>query len=344
MRMSIDDVNARGGVKAGGKTYRYEPILVDDKLTSEGGREAANRLVLAEKVQFIVGSLQVDTAGAQAITEPNKVLVLANSAADRSLGSTYPLTLQAGIAHQRMRVPAVYEWLSADHPEVKSVAIIQSDDVNGQGYADTAEAAAKAKNLVVVAREFFPTDIKDFTPLVTRVLRQAPEAIDIGGAGAGVYFTSLAKALYDQGFRNKPIMAVAADTNAIRQNIAILDGFLTAVLIDYTSDVVSAQAKAIIKRYIDAYGETELEVSNLSSYNIPFVLKQAIEKAGGPESPENIAQLLRDNTWETIFGQQSRFVGARTFGLAAVLEQPIYLSKVEAGKLVTFKVLKGTMD
>lgn len=55
-RMGIDDVNAKGGIKAGGKSYLLEAVTADEKFTAEGGREAANRLVLADKVNFIIGA------------------------------------------------------------------------------------------------------------------------------------------------------------------------------------------------------------------------------------------------------------------------------------------------
>ena len=55
IEIAIEEINAAGGFKAGGKTYKLELIMYDDQYTGAGGKAAAERLVNQDKVKFIVG-------------------------------------------------------------------------------------------------------------------------------------------------------------------------------------------------------------------------------------------------------------------------------------------------
>jgi branched-chain amino acid transport system substrate-binding protein len=50
------EVNARGGLKVGGETYRIEIVWEDDKYNAASGRMAAEKLVNRDRVKFILGS------------------------------------------------------------------------------------------------------------------------------------------------------------------------------------------------------------------------------------------------------------------------------------------------
>jgi len=54
MRLQIDMYNAAGGVQIGDKTYKIEYVLEDDRGTGEGGATVANKLILRDKVDYIL--------------------------------------------------------------------------------------------------------------------------------------------------------------------------------------------------------------------------------------------------------------------------------------------------
>ncbi len=344
IRLGIDDVNAKGGIKVGGKSYRLEAVTVDDKGTSEGGREAANRLVLGEKVKIIMGGGTAQTAGAQALTEPNKEMMLSNTILDSSGGSRFPLTFAIG-PHLAMRDAAIYAWLAKAHPSTKRVVFTAQDDSSGRQVTKLAVPSAKKAGMEVVAQEFYPVDTKDFSPIVTRILRHNPDALDGSAAGRGTLLLGLAKALREQGYQ-KPHFGVSADMSAVQEGVSFLEGFTVPVLADLNSSVVTAAERELCKRYVAKYGERELETFAVPIYNAPLILQQAAEKAGTVDDVEKIASVLRTSEFETLWSKQygkSRFGGEKNYGQNFTLEQPIYMSGVRKGKVVTFDGIKGTM-
>src|SRR5215467_11610027 len=75
MELAVEDVNAKGGVKAGGKTYKLELVMYDDQYTGQGGKAAAERLVNQDNVKFIIGPVGSPPAlGVISVTNPAKVI------------------------------------------------------------------------------------------------------------------------------------------------------------------------------------------------------------------------------------------------------------------------------
>jgi branched-chain amino acid transport system substrate-binding protein len=57
LQIAIDEVNERGGLKVGGKTYELKQVIYDDTYTGQGWTTAANRMIFEDKVKFIIGSI-----------------------------------------------------------------------------------------------------------------------------------------------------------------------------------------------------------------------------------------------------------------------------------------------
>ena len=343
IELALTEINARGGVSVGGASYRLEAVVVDDRYTADGAREAARRLVFGEQARFILGSLGVATAEAQATTEPNKVLLLSFSSPDRSLGPSFPLTFQAGLPHVRARLNALYQVVAKQHPELKRVLAIDGSDA-ARGTADLSEAVAETMGFKVVAKEIVRVDSTDFTALAQRIIAANPDALDIS-AGAGPAFLALMRTLHDEGF-HRPAFGLFGDAMAMRDAASLVEGYVTPLLSDWQAGVVGSGERELIKRYVDRYGERELDVRAIAMYTVPHLLAQSMELAGTVDETPKIAQVLRAGEWETVWSPQwgkARFVGAQTFGLAQLLEQPIYFSRIENGRVVTFEAVKGTL-
>ena len=93
IQLAIDDLNAAGGFKAEGKTYKLELIMYDDQYTGQGGKAAAERLVNQDKVKFIIGPVGSPPAlGVISVTNPAKVLALTDGYAPQILKNDTPDT------------------------------------------------------------------------------------------------------------------------------------------------------------------------------------------------------------------------------------------------------------
>src|SRR5215471_9246183 len=126
MELAVEDVNAKGGVTAGGKTYKLELIMYDDQYTGQGGKAAAERLVNQDNVKFIIGPVGSPPAlGVISVTNPAKVIALTDGYAPQILKNDtkdpynfriYPTNIEFG--------PPLIKWLKDNRPQIKKIGIL----------------------------------------------------------------------------------------------------------------------------------------------------------------------------------------------------------------------------
>ena len=56
--MAVDRINSMGGVKVGGKTYKFEIIYYDDESNPKRAAQLAERLISQDGVEFMLGPYQ----------------------------------------------------------------------------------------------------------------------------------------------------------------------------------------------------------------------------------------------------------------------------------------------
>src|SRR5690606_40796627 len=67
---AVEKVNSEGGIKAGGKTYKLELHVYDNKYNAAEGAKTAQTMLNREGIKFIVGSIGTAPVRAtQALTE-----------------------------------------------------------------------------------------------------------------------------------------------------------------------------------------------------------------------------------------------------------------------------------
>jgi branched-chain amino acid transport system substrate-binding protein len=65
------EINAKGGVKVGDDTYKFEIINYDTKATVADARAATTRLIEKDQVKYIYNQTAASTIGMLQISEPN---------------------------------------------------------------------------------------------------------------------------------------------------------------------------------------------------------------------------------------------------------------------------------
>ena len=53
--MAVERINSMGGVKVGGKSYKFDIIYYDDESNSGRAAQLAERLIKQDKVQYMLG-------------------------------------------------------------------------------------------------------------------------------------------------------------------------------------------------------------------------------------------------------------------------------------------------
>ena len=84
--MAVDRINSMGGVKVGGKTYKFDIIYYDDESNPKRAAQLAERLISQDKVEFMLGPYSSGLTKAIApVTEKYGVPMVEANGASRSL-------------------------------------------------------------------------------------------------------------------------------------------------------------------------------------------------------------------------------------------------------------------
>ena len=84
--LAVERINSMGGVKVGGKTYKFDIIYYDDESNPKRAAQLAERLISQDKVEFMLGPYSSGLTKAMApVTEENKIPMVEANGASRSL-------------------------------------------------------------------------------------------------------------------------------------------------------------------------------------------------------------------------------------------------------------------
>ncbi len=183
--MKVEEINKAGGLKVGGDVYKIKLISYDHKAQAADAATATNKLVFQDKVKFIMGNAVGATCNAaQTITEPNKVLFSFVCWGTANLAPEKPYSFRSMLSQWELAEP-FYRWVKENHPNIKRVAAISPNDTSGKDTNTAVVKALKALGFEVVADEYYERGTKDFYPILTKILAQKPDMIDVAASPAG---------------------------------------------------------------------------------------------------------------------------------------------------------------
>jgi branched-chain amino acid transport system substrate-binding protein len=140
-----DYINAHGGMKVGGKTYKVDIKYADDESNPQTAARLVEKFVSQDKVNFILGPYgSANSATAAAVVERLKVpMVEGNGAAEKIFSQGFKYTF-AVLAPGRKYLQGILEMALTEKPKPKTVAVVTANDAFsvevGQGAVDYATA------------------------------------------------------------------------------------------------------------------------------------------------------------------------------------------------------------
>ena len=170
-------INDEGGIKVGDTAYMIELVEEDGKSTMDGNTAAATKLVLDEKVQFVIGTAGPFNVATTPIFEQAKVLHVAsyNALAPGEMDSTttYEFLGLDPIAQQDMNLKALKQL----YPDVKTVCMATED--SSYPYLEKGFLALFEKNGFTPSGDtiLFSTQAEDYSGIVTKIKSQNPDAL-----------------------------------------------------------------------------------------------------------------------------------------------------------------------
>ena len=312
-------LNGAGGISVKGEKYTFEVFSENDKFTTEGGRDAAEKLINRVGVKFIVGPWADSTImAATPLAQEKKVIFLQGSSGGAfTIGPKFPYLFRVT---QDPRGKLGVLDVALEKIKFKKMAILNLDNATGRGNYEAAAEWAKAAGVEVTDNILVPAASTDFYPSLKKILDKKPEMIH-GSISPG-QFALVCKQAHELGYRgyysnvgslvNVPGFIDIAGKDAVQGYIAPYE------VID--CPIITPKSRAIMVKMKDLY---------LKKYGPPFeplawryaiglqVVSQALEKAQSFD-PDVLVKTMEHMEFDTILGKGD-FSGQKTYGIARQL-------------------------
>jgi branched-chain amino acid transport system substrate-binding protein len=330
--LRVEEINKAGGLKVGADTYRIKLVSYDNKAQAADTATATNKLIFQDKVKYIIGNAVGATCNAaQTITEPNKVMFAFVCWGTNNLAPEKPYSFRSMLSQWELAEP-FYRWVKENHPKIKRVAALSPNDTSGKDTNTAVVKALKTLGFEVAADEYYERGTKDFYPVLTKILAQKPDMIDVAAAPPGEAGLILKQAMelgfkgakgWTAGINPFTIISVAGPEAA--------EGVWSPANINVKGDHVSPAVRRFGETYEKRYGEVPgaIAVANYAAFD---VFTQAMQKAGSIDTDRVLAVLTKEQ-FQTVWGPLA-LGGKETYGIDRQFLYPLVISEVRQGKVV----------
>ncbi len=328
-----DEVNAKGGIKAGGKTYKVKFVSYDDQ--SVGGRvqQLYTRLINQDKANFLFSPYSSGlTAPAAVISEQySRIMIDSGGAEEKPFeqGNKYLFMVITSASHYLSGAVAA---LKAKDPSAK-IAMVYSDDPFSKAVLAAAAQQAKAAGLQIVMNEAYSPSTTDFGPIVNKIVSSNADAV----LGGGHYSdgATLARQMHDQKANMKWISLLVApaddkfgDLGASALGVSVPSQW--ELQVNYKPQFGPTTAE-FAKAFQDKF-HAKADYHAASGYTSGVVLQHAIEQAGSID-PEKVTAALNGMDITTFFGHIKFMTDPGHHGLQAAHEMVLAQWQMVNGKL-----------
>jgi branched-chain amino acid transport system substrate-binding protein len=171
-------VNAHGGLKVGGKSYKVEIKYYDDESKPAAAAQLAERLIDQDHVNFILGPYGSGTAFtvAQLVERKKMPMVEGNGAAEKIFSQGFKYTF-AVLSPAKRYLEGILEMSKSQKPAAQTVAITAASDSFSQEVAQGAAEWATSHGMKVVYNNKYPDTATDVSSIVSAVKASNPDVI-----------------------------------------------------------------------------------------------------------------------------------------------------------------------
>ena len=295
VQMAAEEINAKGGIKAGVDSYKLKVISTDDKANPTEATNAVRKLLDRDGVKYLLGfCCSGSTSAVASFIDKENAVMLVGNAAERSI------TARGAANLFRTRPPADYTGAAAGafvaKRGVKSIAVIGSLDVSLYAqYLEAFEREFAKTGGKILVKESFGLKDRDMTPQLTKVKAANAEALLVLGyvePAAFVYRQAieLGMKLPRYGFTSgseEQFLKVATSEQ--------MEGVWDLRPTELTLEALDATAKSYVANYTKKFGMAP-SPSSPYAYDQVYVLKNAIEAAGGADDTKKVMAEVRKLT------------------------------------------------
>jgi branched-chain amino acid transport system substrate-binding protein len=332
--------NAEGGLLVDGVRHPVEIYSADTKLDPKIARLGAEKLVYRDKVRFIIGpNTDPPLAAALEVTTPAKVPNIGYGFAIENYDTKWPYSIFGMIASYQS-CSVLYEYIMEKY-NVKTLSLVCANNSFWIGVKDKEVEQAKQIGLKVLADDaYYEYDTTDFFPLMSRVLKDKPDAIEITIAGSG-HAAQMTKALRQLGYKGIIFSPVAGDEKIFNE----IGGKYMEGFIDIGGATTADMATAEMQKYIEVYKEIAGEWNDEAATKIYAMemLRATIQQAGAAALTDGDAfvKAMPEVEYKNPYIQGNptiKYVGKKQYGKLAQIGVPLVLVQMKGGKFDVVKV------
>ena len=328
-----DEVNAAGGIKAGGKSYKVKFVTYDDQSQGSRVQQLYTRLIVQDHAQFLLGPYSSGLVATAAVISEQygKLMIITGGAEPKTyeLGNKYLFQV---ITPAGGYLTNAVDALQSVDPTAK-IALIYSDDPFSKAViAATADQAKKAGMQIVMDESYGPTTT-DFGPVINKLISSGADTLFGGGHYSDG--ATLVRQLYEQKANVKwvSILVAPGDDKFATLGPAALGvttGSQWELPVKY-----EPQFGPTADQFVQAYRakfNADPDYHAASGYTGGEILQHAIEQAGSID-PDKIAETLNAMDVQTFFGRVKFMTDPEHHGLQAAHQMVLAQWLMENGAL-----------
>jgi len=185
--IAVDRINSMGGVKVGGKTYKFDIIYYDDESNPKRAAQLAERLINQDGVEFMLGPYSSGLTKAMApVTEKYGVPMVEANGASRSLFTKGYKYLFAVLAPANLYLDVAIRT-AVELNGGKGVKIAQAfeQDAFSQDVRLGILDAAKETGSEIIIDDKLPKELNDMAATLAKVKATKPDVLVVSGHTKG---------------------------------------------------------------------------------------------------------------------------------------------------------------
>ena len=329
-----DQVNAAGGIKAGGKQYKVDFVTYDDESQNARVQQLYTRLIAQDKAQFLFSPYSSGLVASAAIVSEQygKVMVTTGAAEEKTykLGNKNLFQIYSPAGQY---LAGALQALKAKNPKAQ-IAFVYEDDPFSKAVAQAVRELAKQDGMTLALDESYSSGTTDFGPIINKIIASKADALLGGGHYADG--ATLARQLHDQKAGLKWVTLLVAPDSP---NFATLGDAAVGISVPsqwepqvkFKPDF-GPTAEAFTKAFTDKF-KIEPGYHAAGGFTAGLILQHAIEQAGSVD-PAQVAAALNKMDVTTMFGRTKFSTEPKEHGLQIGHEMVLAQWQRKNGKLV----------
>ena len=342
MQTRAEWLNQAGGVRIGDTTYNISIVTFDDQKDPKRAIAGMEKMA-QEGIHYVVGPNVDDGAAAVRPVAEKAGIIYFPYAFPKELYVKPASNAVLGMIASYQSGPAIYKYLK-ENKGVKSIAFIAANELDPLSQRDSGVAAAKALGLQIVAeKDTYPNDTRDFTPVLTPIVKLKPDLLVLSGVAPG-NAPLLIRAARELGYNGLISTETAHDAKVLAEGAGDLANGFISVGGASTPEIRSPIMAEFIDRYTKKFGEYNDE-SNTKVYALEYILETL---KANPKAVDNVEEFKK--TIDTFSApnpfmkgdNKLKYVGSTSFEQKRQVAVPMVVNEYRDGEFKTLFI--GEVD